>query len=208
MQASESPYFPGLRPILPESTGASVIRIVLRTALVGMAVATFVCGVVRRADAQVTTLTIKSRAPFANGQAFGSVGPYEEITGLVVGEIDPRDPRNAVITDIVLAPRLPNGNVAYRTTFTLRKPVDMSKGAGVVFYNVVNRGRHQGPEIFQYDGDPGDGFLYRLGQTVLWSGWQGDMPISGGDGERIDVPIAQNPDGSSVTGRVVERFIN
>src|SRR6187431_923235 len=134
-----------------------------------------------RAEAQVTTITIKSRAPFANGQAFGAVGPYEEITGLAVGEIDPRDPRNALITDIDLAPRQPNGKVGYRTTFTLRKPVDMTKGAGVVFYNVVNRGRHQGPEIFQYDGDPGDGFLYRLGQTVLWSGWQGDLPISGGD---------------------------
>lgn len=207
-QPVESRYFPRLRPILSETKGASVIRIVSRTALVGMAVATLAVGVVRRADAQVTTLTVKSRAPFANGQAFGSVGPYEEITGLVVGEIDPRDPRNAVITDIDLAPRLPNGNVAYRTTFTLRKPVDMTKGAGVVFYNVVNRGRHQGPEVFQYGGDPGDGFLYRLGQTVLWSGWQGDMPISGGDGERIDVPIAKNPDGSSVTGRVVERFIN
>ncbi len=183
-------------------------RIVSRTAVVGMVVGAFVCSVPRRADAQVTTITIKSRVPFAGGQAFGTVGPYEEITGLAVGEIDPRDPRNAVITDIDLAPRLPDGKVAYRTTFTLRKPLDMTKGTGVVFYNVVNRGRHQGPEIFQYDGDPGDGFLYRLGQTVLWSGWQGDLPISGGDGERIDVPVAKNPDGSPVTGRVVERFIN
>jgi hypothetical protein len=92
-----------------------------------MAVVTAVCGPVRRADAQVTAITITSRAPFANGQTFGAIGPYEEIIGLAAGEIDPKDPRNARIADIELAPRQPNGRVAYRTTFTIRRPVDMSK---------------------------------------------------------------------------------
>ena len=87
----------------------------------------------------------------------------------------------------------------------------MTKSSGVLFYNVVNRGNRNGPGTCHYGGDPGDGFMYKLGQILLWSGWQGDMPIARWTrrtGKRIDVPIARNPDGSPVTGAVVERFIN
>jgi hypothetical protein len=187
-----------------------VSRIVFRSGVAGMAVVLAACSLARRAEAQVTTITIKSRAAFANGQAFGTIGPYEEIIGLAAGEIDPRDPRNALITDLDLAPRQANGTVAYRTTFTIRKPIEMTRSSGVLFYNVVNRGGRNGPATWHYGGDPGDGFMYKLGQIMLWSGWQGDMPIAtvNPGQEGIDVPIARNPDGSAVTGRVVERLIN
>jgi hypothetical protein len=160
--------------------------------------------------ADVVRITISSRAPVFNGQSFGTVGPYEDVTGIAFGEIDPRDPRNAVITDIELAPRNAQGLVEYRTTFTIRKPIDMTKAAGVLLYNIVNRGNHNGPTTWHVGGDPGDGLLYRLGHAVLWSGWQGDIPIAtltpGQEG--IDVPIARHPDGSSVTGRVWARFVS
>ena len=80
--------------------------------------------------AKVTTIEIKSKKPAFNGQAFGAAGPYEEIKGIAVGEIDPNDPRNALITDIKFAPKNANGRVTYRTTFTILKPVDMSKASG------------------------------------------------------------------------------
>ena len=96
--------------------------------------------------ADVVRITISSRAPVFNGQSFGAVGPYEDIRGVAFGEIDPRDPKNAVITDIELAPKNARGLVEYRTTFTLRKPVDMTRSAGVLLYNIVNRGNHNGPE--------------------------------------------------------------
>ena len=115
--------------------------------------------------ADVVRITISSRAPVFNGQSFGAVGPYEDIRGVAFGEIDPRDPRNAVITDIELAPRNARGMVEYRTTFTLRKPVDMTRSAGVLLYNIVNRGNHNGPNTWHVGGDPGDGFLYRLGHA-------------------------------------------
>ncbi len=167
-------------------------------------------GVATRADADVTKITIVSRSVWLGGQPFGAIGPYEQIRGFAIGEIDPKDPRNVVITDIGLAPKNARGKVEYRTTFTLRKPVDMSKASGVLFYNVVNRGNRGGPGTWDVGGDPGDGFMYNLGQVLLWSGWQGDMPIAtvNPDQEGIDVPIARNPDGSPVTGPVVERFIN
>jgi hypothetical protein len=161
-------------------------------------------------DAGVTTITITSRQPAFNNQSFGAVGPYEEIRGIAIGEVDPNDRRNTVITDIQLAPKNARGRVEYRSTFTLLKPVDMSKSAGVLFYNVVNRGNHNGPNTWHVGGDPGDGLLYRLGHAVLWSGWQGDMPIASKTPaqEGIDVPIASNPDGAPVTGLVWDRFVN
>ncbi|MEO7270464.1 MAG: alpha/beta hydrolase domain-containing protein, partial [Vicinamibacterales bacterium] len=210
-----------------------------RTAIrTGTAACLLVAAIAGSAHAQVQTITITERAPVFNGQSFGTVGPYEQLTGIATGEIDPADPRNAVITDLDLSPRNARGMVEYRTTFTIRKPVDMSHAPGVLFYNVVNRGTPGGPGNFHVGGDPGDGFLYNLGQVLLWSGWQGDMPIAalsaGGRGRRggaadpggrggrgapaadgeianreaIDVPIARNRDGSPVTGLVVERFIN
>jgi hypothetical protein len=48
----------------------------------------------------------------------------------------------------------------------------------------------------------------RQGYTVVWSGWQGDIPMSG-DGTRIgaDFPIATNADGTPVTGPSREEIV-
>ena len=162
------------------------------------------------ADARVTKITNLVTTPLFNGQTFGTVGTYEQIRGIATGEIDPADRRNAVITDINLAPRNANGKVEYRTTFTIIKPTDMSKGSAVMLYNVPNRGNHSLPGAFLFGNDPGDGFIYKLGQTMVWSGWQGDISIAAATGpqEGIDVPVAKNADGSSVTSLTWQRFAN
>ncbi len=141
----------------------------------------------------ITRHLTKHSAPF---------GQFEKIKGIATGEVDPKDRRNALITDIQFAPKNSRGRVEYRTNFTLVKPVDMSKSAGVLFYNIVNRGNHGGPAEFHVGGDPGDGFLYKMGEAILWSGWQSDIPLStdGSDHEGIDVPIAP------VTGPVWDRI--
>ena len=153
-------------------------------------------------DARVTRIEITSRAVAFNGQSFGAVGQFEKIKGIASGEIDAKDRRNVLITDIARAPRNARGHVEYRTNFTLVKPVDMRKSSGVLFYNIVNRGNHGGPAEFHVGGDPGDGFLYKLGQAILWSGWQGDLPLftDGSDHEGIDVPVARGVTGP-VRGR-------
>jgi hypothetical protein len=154
--------------------------------------------------ARVTRIEITSRVIAFNGRSFGAAGRFEKIKGVAKGEIDPKDRRNALITDIDRAPRNARGHVEYRTNFTLVKPVDMRKSSGVLFYNIVNRGRHGGPAEFHVGGDPGDGFLYRMGQAILWSGWQGDIPLftDGSDREGIDVPVARG-----VTGPVWDRIM-
>lgn len=159
-------------------------------------------------DAHVTQITIVAKeSPTYGGQSFGAVGQYEKIVGTAKGEIDPADRRNAIIQDVNFAPRNANGMIEYTASFTLIKPIDMSKGNGVLFYNVVNRGNRNFP--YNVGGDPGDGFLQNDGFTLLWSGWQGDVvPAPNNANEWVQVPTAKNPDGSSITGPVIYRVSN
>lgn len=161
--------------------------------------------------ASVTRLIIESRqSPVFNGRAFGTAGAYEYVTGRVVGELDPADRHNTIITDLSLAPRNDRGKVEYEATFSLLKPVDMSKTSGVLLYNVPNRGNHTMEYVFNVGGnpiagDPGDGFLFQRGDVILFSGWQGDLPPKAGL-ETVKVPVARNADGSRITGPVLVRF--
>ena len=90
--------------------------------------------------------------------------------------------------------------VEYVATFTLMKPIDMAKANNVLLYEVVNRGRK--PEVAATD----------RGYSYLFSGWQGDIPAGSGRGgeepETIEVPVARNPNGSSITGPVLVRIKN
>src|SRR5664279_1195650 len=146
-------------------------------------------------DARVTRVVIEQReSPAYQGQAFGRAGQYETLSGRFYGELDPKDPRNAIITDIQFAPRNARGMVEYSATFALSKPIDMSHASGVLFYSVPNRGN--GAPVPSADG-----------QVSVVSGWQGDVIPRAGL-QTITVPVAKNPDGTPLTGPVIERFIN
>src|SRR5690348_2147689 len=115
-------------------------------------------------DARVTRVVVEHReSPAFRGQAFGKAGQYEIWSGHFFGELDPKDPHNSLITDIQFAPRNARGMVEYSATFTLAKPIDMSKSNGVLYYSVPNRGR--GAPAGSDDG-----------RVNLLSGWQGDLP--------------------------------
>src|SRR5262249_62322219 len=62
----------------------------------------------------------------------GAMPAYERLSGTFYGELDPADPKNALITDIRLAPKNARGKVEYVGTFSLMKPVDASKASGVL----------------------------------------------------------------------------
>jgi hypothetical protein len=65
-------------------------------------------GYVPAADARIRSIILNPpTVPFDlfGTTSFGSVGPYMLIDGVAIGEIDPRDPLNAVIQDIRLAPQ-------------------------------------------------------------------------------------------------------
>jgi Alpha/beta hydrolase domain len=144
------------------------------------------------ARAQVTRLEMLSREPLNGGQPAGDAGPYEIIRGKVHGEVDPADPHNTIIQDLMLAPRNARGRVEYVATFALAKPVDLTRASGTLVYQVVNRGNGtvtSSPE----------------GHLSLVSGWQGDVVATPAN-QTIAVPVAVMPDGSPVTGPVIARF--
>src|SRR5262245_53320036 len=85
------------------------------------------------ADANVVRIVVEKRAPFAGGRSFGAVGPFEQLTGTVYMEVDPRDPLNAVIVNLDKTPRTPRGMVEFNASFIIIKPVDMTRGNRKIF---------------------------------------------------------------------------
>ena len=163
------------------------------------------------AEARVVRFVIEQQREFAGGMEFGEVGPYERLDGTVYMEVDPDDPSNAVIVNLDKAPRNARGRVEFSTTFYILKPVEMARGNGKIFYGINNRGNklesglrwHHVPS----SNDPitaehaGDGFLMRLGYTVVDAGWQGDV-AEGNNRLFPNLPVATEADGSPVVARI------
>ncbi len=130
--------------------------------------------------------------------SYGSVGAYEKLTGSISGEVDPKDPKNAVIQDLALAPVNARGMVEYSAEFVLLKPKDMSKASGVLRYDAPNRGNIL--TMLNPTATPSDAVYLERGYVVLYSAWQGDVPKSSAARLTATVPVAKNADGSSITG--------
>ena len=159
------------------------------------------------ADARITGITITTTtSPAFGGQSFGSAGQYDQLDGTAIGEIDPSDPLNAIIQDIELAPRNSRGMVEYSMDISILKPINTSLGNHTILYDVVNRGNKSSPSLnigVTTIKPQGDGFLESEGYTLVWSGWEGDITT----GIKIALPVARNPDGSTLTGRVRAEYI-
>jgi hypothetical protein len=160
------------------------------------------------AEAKVTRVVIEQRqSPAYGGKSFGNVGQYEILSGKAYGELDPKDSHNTVITDLQFAPRNARGMVEYVATFMLVKPMDITKTNGVLLYAVPNRGNRISIPAFGVAWESGDEFFLKRGYIILHSGWQGDLPPRP-IAETIVVPVAKNPDGSSIVGLALARFSN
>jgi hypothetical protein len=181
--------------------------------LAGAATAAFLI-VAPGPEAQARLVRINAQPPAViDLTVFGQTGRYLKISGNFEGELDPADPRNAVIADIGLAPRV-DGKVRYTSTFYMLRPADAGKGNRKIFYDFGNRGNKRILQWFN-DGaesdDPtsaadfGNGFLMRQGYTVAWSGWAGDVAAVS-NMMSIELPIARNADGTAIEGPVVAEF--
>ncbi len=165
-------------------------------------------------EAHVVKLRIERREVILDGRAFGAAGPYEKLVGKVEFGLDPALPRNGEIVDLKLAPRNARGEVEASADFYMLKPVDPRRGNGRLFYEVGNRGGKSLLQTFQKaagspdptkEADFGDGALMRQGFTLLWMGWQWDVPERPGT-MRMEMPIATE-NGRRITGLVRGNFI-
>ena len=97
--------------------------------------------------------------------------------------------------------------VEYATDIYILKPIDPSKGNHKLIMDIPNRGAKKWGDINNSRGgdDPttaaqaGEAFLMNRGYTIGWCAWDISAPQKN-DLLTIQVPIARNPDGSSITG--------
>lgn len=147
--------------------------------------------------AELRSLEVLHREPFAGGAAFGDTGPYEKIVAVARFAVDPDHLRNREIVDLKLAPRNGDGKVEYEADVVLLAPKDPARGNRAILYDVNNRGNKLVLGMFNGVGgnnpstqqDAGNGFLFRRGYTVLWSGWIGEL-LPGNNRLLLRAPVA------------------
>jgi hypothetical protein len=122
--------------------------------------------------------------------------------------------------------KTPTGKVAYLLNFYILKPANLSavdhslNGYGKVMYEPPNRGGKTWTALGRVTGGGNDpatitdttvlanSFLMPRGYTLVWSGWE-PLGISLANlgttlTQAVALPIAQNPNGSSITGPAYE----
>src|SRR5690606_23795982 len=127
-----------------------------------------------------------------NGRSFGDHGAYELLKGKIFYGFDPNNRYNQHITDLKLAPVNKDGLVEAWGDLVILQAVDPAKRRGIALVEVSNRGGKFTPSYFNQatkssellPDDPdywGDGLTMEEGLTVIWIGWQFDVP----DGEHV-----------------------
>lgn len=160
---------------------------------------------------KVVEIRIDSVEQVLDGRQWGDAGAYERLVGTALFEFDPANPYNDRVADIERAPRNERGMVEATATFMALRPADPDKARGVALVEVSNRGGVASMRYFN-DADRGgfdlttpehfgDGLLMRQGLSVVWIGWQADVPDGPGR-IRLDAPIATDANGEPLTGLV------
>ncbi len=117
------------------------------------------------------------------------------------------------VADLDLAPRNAEGLVEFKAVLDIVKPVDLNRGNRRLLCDFSNRGNRGaftrlndgGGSDLSKESYAGNGFLNRLGYTVVWCGWQGDLVYTGNNLVAFLPEARQN--GKPLRGRVRQEFI-
>ncbi len=128
---------------------------------------------------------------------------YERLTGTMRFSVDPGLKVNQRISDISLARTShPNGWAMATANFMILRPVS-PPAQPVALLEISNRGGIAGLRYFQNASQSltpelpehfGDGLLMRQGMTLVWVGWQWDVPEDDPARLRLEVPDAPSRD--------------
>src|SRR6478672_4414650 len=135
------------------------------------------------------------RVDVARRMDLGTTG-YEKIVGTIHFAVDPADPRNRAVADLDKAPRNSDGRVEFSSDLYILRP-KAPRGNGAALVDILNRGNKVVLSGFNRGGSPdpatendlGDRFLMRFGFTIVWVGWEFDVPERP-MAMRIRVPVA------------------
>jgi alpha/beta hydrolase family protein len=154
------------------------------------------------AQAEVRRIVVTARQDVLGGE-------YEKLAGTVELELDPAHPANARIVDLGLAARNARGRVEASADFMVLRPRRSPARGSTALLEVSNRG---GKALLPYftraawsldpatADDFGDRLLTRLNLTLIWIGWQFDVPRQPGL-LRLRTPVAR-ADGRAIDGLV------
>src|SRR5580700_754896 len=156
--------------------------------------------VVSLAPAAVRGIEITARTPIAAG--------YERITGRVRFGLDPKLAANRIVRDLEFAPLNPAGEVECAADFEILQPQDASKVNGTILFEVSNRGDKGMLSRFDFArgaNDFGDLWVLQQGYTLVWLGWEWDVPASNRDALHFTAPHFR-PDALPAAGLVRSEF--
>lgn len=143
------------------------------------------------------------------GKPFGKTGPYECLTGKIHFAVDPGLAPNRIIRDVDLAPKDDRGRVEFAADLYMLRPRTPANGNGTALVELSNRGGKALAYEFDFARTPlnpesaetlGDGFLLDQGFTLVWVGWEFDVPPRP-DLLRAYLPFATDH-GKTITGVV------
>ena len=163
--------------------------------------------------AEIERFEVVSRSPAFGGKQFEGTGQYELVAGVAHVRVNPHHPANHAVVDIDKAQRI-DGWVRYSTDVVVLRPRDAAKSSRVMVVDIPNRGNklfmrmaNEGRGALQESDAAGTGFTMRRGHTLVWIGWQGDVPLSAGAGSAgIALPLATD-DGKPLTGMSSEEIV-
>jgi hypothetical protein len=178
------------------------------------------CAVPVAAAARITGISIERVEPFAEGMVLGAAGSYERVIGKARGELDPQQLQNKGIVNLDKVPRNARGLVEYETDFFMLRPVDAAKGNRKILYEVNNRGRkllmhwildapqqaagaNNDPKSVQ---DAGNALVFRMGYTVVWSGWDPDAPRAGNS--MAMAPVVPQADNAPIVRTIRDELVS
>jgi len=137
--------------------------------------------------------------------------PAEVEYGKVYFAVDPKLDANRIIRDIDLAPKNAQGWVEFSADFYMLRPqntngtalVEVSNRGGKALTNVFDFAKHGGdltsPEAL------GDSFLLAQGFTLVWLGWEFDVPNEPGM-LRANLPVATSL-GKTISGMIHSEWV-
>ncbi len=151
----------------------------------------FCLAAVMPAAAALRNIHILERADVVAGKPFGAAGAYERIVAKAHFTADPRLPANRIVTDLRYAPANAEGLVEFSADVYILKPRDPALGNGTILFEVSNRGGKGLLGMFNYGPQA---FLLSQGYTLVWVGWQFDVPDRPG-ALRLVTPAARGVSG-------------
>jgi hypothetical protein len=161
------------------------------------------------ANAAVTRVDIIERG------ALSAYPGYERIAGKIHFAVDPKLPANRIIADIDLPPRNARGQVEFAADLFMLRPTDPARRNGTALLEISNRGGRSMLAMFDLGGRPdphtpqdlGDPLLFEQGYTLVWVGWEWDVPKQPGM-LRLDAPTIPGITGLVRSEIVLDRRTN